>query len=58
VPDRGPPDGGVLDYSAVLAGLTRLGWSSPVGAEYRPGGPTAGTLGWMAPWRVPRCPGD
>ncbi|SFD44490.1 hydroxypyruvate isomerase family protein [Roseivivax sediminis] len=46
-PDRGPPDTGELDYAHVFALLARLGWTRPVGAEYRPGGPTEATLGWM-----------
>lgn len=48
VPDRGPPDHGELDYGHVLGVLRRLGWTAPVGAEYRPGGATDATLGWMA----------
>lgn len=48
VPDRGPPDGGVLEYRSVFAELARLGWTKPLGAEYRPGGATEDSLGWMA----------
>mgnify|MGYP006286660175 FL=1 len=48
VPDRGPPDRGELHYPAVFAALDRLGWTAPVGAEYRPGGPTEDSLGWLA----------
>lgn len=46
VPDRGPPDRGELHYPTVLAALDALGWTAPVGAEYRPGGQTEATLGW------------
>lgn len=48
VPDRGPPDRGELHYPTVFAGIAALGWSGPLGAEYRPGGPTGDTLGWLA----------
>ena len=51
VPDRGPPDHGELDYTHVLGLLAALGWSAPVGAEYRPAGPTGASLGWMERWR-------
>ena len=44
VPDRGPPD---ADMLAVLHRLRAAGWTAPFGAEYRPGGDTAGSLGWM-----------
>ena len=47
VPDRGPPDRGTVDYAAVLPALRRLGWSAPFGAEYRPDGPTDGSLAWL-----------
>ncbi len=47
VPDRGPPDHGEISYPAVFAAISETGWSRPLGAEYRPGGNTAETLGWM-----------
>ena len=47
VPDRGPPDGGTLDHRDLFARIDALGWTRPLGAEYRPGGPTEATLGWM-----------
>ncbi len=47
VPDRGPPDGGEIDYSVVLPAIRAAGWSAPLGAEYRPRGDTAGSLGWL-----------
>lgn len=50
VPDRGPPDHGELDFSTIFAAIANAGWTAPLGAEYRPKGPTAGTLGWMARW--------
>lgn len=48
VPDRGPPDHGELDYRHVMGVLAEIGWDRPVGAEYRPSGPTGESLGWMA----------
>lgn len=47
VPDRGPPDHGELDYVHVLSEIDRLGWRHPIGAEYKPAGPTDATLGWL-----------
>ncbi|MEM1274473.1 MAG: TIM barrel protein [Pseudomonadota bacterium] len=47
VPDRGPPDRGELDYCAVMQTLRTLGWDRPVGAEYKPDGPTEATLAWL-----------
>lgn len=47
VPDRGPPDHGTLDYAEVFQLLDDLGWSRPLGAEYRPDGTTDASLGWM-----------
>ena len=48
VPDRSTPDRGTLDYAAVFAAIDALGWTRPLGAEYRPEGPTGASLGWMA----------
>lgn len=47
VPDRGRPDQGDVDYQHVFAHIADLGWTAPLGAEYKPGGPTAATLGWL-----------
>ncbi|WP_238368379.1 hydroxypyruvate isomerase family protein [Mesobacterium pallidum] len=47
VPDRGAPDHGELDYAHVFAEIATTGWARPLGAEYKPGGPTDETLGWM-----------
>jgi len=51
VPDRGPPDAGEVAYAHVFALLDRLGWDRPLGAEYKPQGPTEETLGWLAALR-------
>jgi hydroxypyruvate isomerase len=47
VPDRGAPDHGDVDYAPVFAEIASLGWGAPLGAEYKPSGPTDATLGWM-----------
>lgn len=47
VPDRGPPDRGELHYATIFAALDALGWTRPLGAEYRPDGATEASLGWM-----------
>lgn len=47
VPDRGRPDRGEVHYPHVFAHVAALGWDAPLGAEYRPGGPTEATLGWL-----------
>ncbi|SMX40990.1 hydroxypyruvate isomerase family protein [Maliponia aquimaris] len=47
VPDRGAPDHGEVNYAFVFGEIARLGWQPPLGAEYRPGGPTERSLGWM-----------
>jgi hydroxypyruvate isomerase len=48
VPDRRPPDRGEVNFAHVFAEIARLGWDIPLGAEYRPQGPTEATLGWLA----------
>jgi 2-dehydrotetronate isomerase len=51
VPDRGAPDHGDLDYGAVFDALRALGYTEPVGAEYRPTGETDDPLGWLKRYR-------
>ena len=48
VPDRGAPDHGDLDYDMVFREIDALGWTRPLGAEYRPEGETEASLGWLA----------
>lgn len=48
VPDRGTPDHGEINYHAVFRAIADLGWSMPLGAEYKPAGPTQDSLDWMA----------
>lgn len=47
VPDRGAPDRGELNYPYIWETLARLDWTRPVGAEYKPGGDTQASLGWL-----------
>ncbi|MEO0767222.1 MAG: isomerase, partial [Pseudomonadota bacterium] len=49
VPDRGAPDHGELNYAHIFAALAD--WPTPLGAEYKPGGDTDATLGWLAQFR-------
>ncbi|MET3615289.1 hydroxypyruvate isomerase [Rhizobium aquaticum] len=51
VPDRGAPDHGEVDYRHILAVLESLGYERPIGAEYRPAGPTQPELGWLDAFR-------
>lgn len=48
VPDRGAPDHGELNYPAIFAAIEAMGWDAPLGAEYKPGGDTGATLGWLS----------
>lgn len=48
VPDRGAPDHGDVDYLALRPALSATGL--PISAEYRPGGRTKDSLGWMSPF--------
>lgn len=48
VPDRGPPDHGELDFTTIFAAIADAGWAAPLGAEYKPNGPTEKSLSWMA----------
>lgn len=50
-PDRGPPDRGELNFVYLFETISRLGWTAPLGAEYKPQGPTDDTLGWLRTWR-------
>ncbi len=47
VPDRGAPDHGEVNYAQVFAEIAALGWDAPLGAEYKAGGDTDATLGWL-----------
>ncbi|MFY9211426.1 MAG: TIM barrel protein [Aestuariivita sp.] len=47
VPDRGAPDQGEVNYAHVFAVIDQMGYDQPLGAEYKPKGPTDDTLDWM-----------
>lgn len=47
VPTRAEPDDGELDYRYVMRSIRSLGFTAPVGAEYRPATTTEAGLGWM-----------
>ena len=46
VPDRGPPDQGEVNFAHIFGVIEGLGYSAPLGAEYKPQGPTGDTLAW------------
>lgn len=52
VPDRGPPDSGEINYSHIFSIIQNLGYTAPLGAEYKPQGDTDATLGWMQMFRA------
>lgn len=47
VPDRGTPDHGELNYAHVFRVIRDLGYTVPLGAEYKPNGDTDASLEWM-----------
>ena len=51
VPSRSAPDSGELDYPWLFGEIAKLGWTKPLGAEYKPGGDTEASLGWLGPSR-------
>ncbi|ASJ72682.1 hydroxypyruvate isomerase family protein [Granulosicoccus antarcticus] len=48
VPDRGSPEHGEVCYRHIFDVLSKLGYKSALGAEYKPAGKTDQTLGWMS----------
>lgn len=47
VPDRAEPDEGELDYRHILKVIDDIGYTAPIGAEYKPTYATEDGLGWM-----------
>ncbi|UWR38419.1 hydroxypyruvate isomerase family protein [Sulfitobacter sp. W074] len=47
VPDRGPPDEGEVNYEHIFAFIAALGYTTPLGAEYKHNGTTEDTLNWL-----------
>ena len=52
VPSRGRPDIGEVDYGHIFRHLSSLGYTAPLGAEYKVAGSTEETLGWMKTLRT------
>ena len=52
VPDRGSPDHGELNYAHVFQVISDLNYKNPLGAEYKPVGPTDQSLNWLAEFRA------
>lgn len=50
VPDRGPPQKGEIDFAALFELIDSLGYKRPLGAEYKPNGPTEQTFEWLRPY--------
>lgn len=48
VPDRGAPDRGEVAYGHIFRHIRALGYTAPLGAEYKPGGPTERSLSWLS----------
>lgn len=46
-PGRGAPGQGEIAFDHIFAHIASLGYDRPLGAEYKPGGPTEATLGWL-----------
>jgi hydroxypyruvate isomerase len=51
VPERHEPDVGELHHPYLFALIDQLGWTVPLGAEYRPRGATSAGLGWFQPYK-------
>lgn len=47
VPERGDPGQGEVDYAAALPAIRDAGYDGFPGAEHRPAGTTADSLGWL-----------
>ena len=47
VPSRAEPDEGEINYPVVIAAIDKLGYTSWIGAEYKPRASVEAGLGWM-----------
>ena len=52
VPNRGRPDLSAVNYGHIFRHLSSLGYTAPLGAEYKVAGSTEETLGWMNTMRT------
>ncbi|MDE1132282.1 MAG: TIM barrel protein [Ascidiaceihabitans sp.] len=50
VPDRGAPDHGEINYTHIFETIAELGYTDPLGAEYKSLQPTDETLAWLKPY--------
>lgn len=46
-PDRGPPDSGEVNFAYLFNYMHSLGYTAPLGAEYKPVGDTDASLSWL-----------
>lgn len=51
VPERHEPQVGELHYPYIFALLDELGWTHPIGCEYRPKSGTSAGLEWFLPFK-------
>lgn len=54
VPERHEPDVGELHLPYLFSLIDALGWSVPIGAEYKPRGDTSAGLAWFQPYKKDR----
>lgn len=50
-PGRHEPGSGEINFPFLLEHLDRIGYDGWVGCEYKPGGRTEDSFGWLAPWQ-------
>lgn len=51
IPERGAPLAGEINYAHVFDVISSLGYGAPLGAEYKPNGPTEETLEWLSKFK-------
>ena len=51
-PGRGEPGSGKTDFEPALRALREDDYPGWLGAEYKPAGVTADSLGWLAEWKA------
>ena len=47
IPDRAAPDHGEVNFHHLFSVIQELGYTMPLGAEYKPHGSTQDTLTWL-----------
>jgi hydroxypyruvate isomerase len=50
-PGRHEPGSGEINFPFLLEHLDRIGYDGWVGCEYKPGGRTEDSFGWLKPWQ-------